>query len=784
MESHVVRFVDHVPSAIGHMALTPDTARPMLAVARENGDIEIRLPANSWQVERVIVGGENRTVSSIAWAHQSVLTDPDFYDDDQERSFALKRQMSKRIRLFTSSLNGYITEWNIDTLQEIKSVDATGGGVWSLAVNPSGTLLAAGCEDGCIRLFDIADDEFVLLRTFNKQKGRVLCLAWHPSGDYVVSGSDASDLRQWDVKTGTPRDRATLDRVDRKHTVVWCVRVLGDGTIVSGNSLGRVEFWDWRTATLIQSVTAHEADVLALDVARDGKTVYSGSVDRGVVQIRLAGAKKHSQWTKAHMRRYHSNDVKAVCVVDRKGVHALVSGGIDAEVITVELANGGFTTSPQRRRDEFQVPRISAAPEKKWFLARFENTMRLYRLGGTGTSPAQLDKSRFLERLTVKDLPCVLAEIRLNAIRNIEHAVLSDDGAWIAASHADALKLWHVAAINDDDEVQVHRVKAKLPAMRHLSFAALKIDDVAGVQQRAAAAIFGGAASSGTDDNLLGGHLLAGVDGNNHVLVYHLPLAPASATAAPWRPRLVAKFEHHAPAHVVHVALSQSGRYLASSDATTRAYIVDLWSAAAADAVVADDSDLVAEALFEKKALPQYAPHSITSLSFTSPPTAGPAAAAAEYLVLTLSSNDFYLFTAPTFEQHRWTRTNLSRLGADFRERSDYFRGAYALPKSRLLLWTSNWFLVVDLARDLAPLAKRKAAADDEDAALRKAAPIPNAAKTNVDLVTNGYALLSRYQRLMHLEVLGPRAMMVVERPWADFVAALPEAFARKKYGM
>lgn len=44
--------------------------------------------------------------------------------------------------------------------------------MWCLAVNSKGTRLAAGCEDGCIRLFDISDDQLEYIRSFEPQKGK------------------------------------------------------------------------------------------------------------------------------------------------------------------------------------------------------------------------------------------------------------------------------------------------------------------------------------------------------------------------------------------------------------------------------------------------------------------------------------------------------------------------------------------------------------------------------------------------------------------------------------
>jgi len=47
----------------------------------------------------------------------------------------------------------------------------------------------------------------------------------------------------------------------------FSTRALRDGTIVSGDSLGMVKFWDSRTCTQLQSFQGHGADVLCLTIS-------------------------------------------------------------------------------------------------------------------------------------------------------------------------------------------------------------------------------------------------------------------------------------------------------------------------------------------------------------------------------------------------------------------------------------------------------------------------------------------------------------------------------------
>lgn len=50
--------------------------------------------------------------------------------------------------------------------------------------------------------------------------------------------------------------------------LAWMLISVGsDGTIISGDSMGQVKFWDGHTCTQMQSFSAHGADVLCLAIS-------------------------------------------------------------------------------------------------------------------------------------------------------------------------------------------------------------------------------------------------------------------------------------------------------------------------------------------------------------------------------------------------------------------------------------------------------------------------------------------------------------------------------------
>lgn len=94
-----------------------------------------------------------------------------------------------------------------------------------------------------------------------------------PRESFIVAGCSNSSIRRFDAPSsgliaGVWRGshRLTVDQLKGEHTVVWAVAVLKDRTIVSGDSMGNVKFWDGDMGTQSQSFKCHAADVLCLTV--------------------------------------------------------------------------------------------------------------------------------------------------------------------------------------------------------------------------------------------------------------------------------------------------------------------------------------------------------------------------------------------------------------------------------------------------------------------------------------------------------------------------------------
>lgn len=68
--------------------------------------------------------------------------------------------------------------------------------------------------------------------------------------------------------------------------------MLPDGTMVSGDAAGGVQFWDARLGTRLASFHKHAADVLTLAAAPEGNAVFASGVDNQLAAFKLVTGQK------------------------------------------------------------------------------------------------------------------------------------------------------------------------------------------------------------------------------------------------------------------------------------------------------------------------------------------------------------------------------------------------------------------------------------------------------------------------------------------------------------
>lgn len=439
---HRVRFFDYVPSGVRCMAYSEQTEK--LAVARNDGSVDIYNFPNNYYQEKIIPGDDKRSTESICWAAGD--------------------------RLFSAGLNGEIIEYDLEKLCVRYSLDAFGGPIWCIAANSSGTQLAVCCEDGSVKLFHITPEKIVFEKSLDRQKDRVLCLAWHPSGSQIVTGS-VNVIRVFSVSSGKVLHFLKLGRrpvAGRKlECIVWSVAVLSCGEVISVDSTGKLQFWELENGTLIRTYNVASCDLLCLAVAQTENSLLVGTAEGVIFQFQLLAVdtkKLEQQWVCTKPFRFHTHDVRAVA----HSSTALISGGVDGRVVARPLMEKVQTKSYEAALRSITYPHhrlVSCAQASRLLLFQFPEHLELWRLGQTNESGIDGDL------LNVTQEQELLLQLKRKGPECIRCSTISRCGLWVSYATCSCLFLHRLHYDNDD--ISISRV-TKVPQLQssalHLLF--------------------------------------------------------------------------------------------------------------------------------------------------------------------------------------------------------------------------------------------------------------------------------------------------------------------------
>ncbi|XP_015666899.1 U3 small nucleolar RNA-associated protein 4 homolog [Protobothrops mucrosquamatus] len=441
---HRARLFAFVPAGVRCLA-APATRPPRrLAAARLDGAVELYdLRANGAQ-EKVVPGHEARAPEALCWAAGE--------------------------RLFGAGLGGAVVEFDLERLRVKSSLDAFGGPLWSMAASPSGAQLAVGCEDGSVKLLQVGPDRIQFERQLDRQKERILSLSWHPSGTKIAAGS-IDCFYIFDIETGHVSQRILVERrlqaPPSQKCLVWGLAFLSDGTVVSVDSAGKVQFWDSVMGTLLSKHPISKAAVLSVAVAEAEDSMVVGTSEGMVYQFQLLPVKLDSserQWVQTRPFRHHTHDVRTV-------VHtatAFISGGLDGQLVIRPLMEKVESKSYDAALRTITFPHkrlVSCARRARLLLFQYPQHLELWRLGTTNSF------GRPGELLPVSCPPQNLLQLKAKGPEHIRSSCVSPCGGWISYSIASRFYLHRVQLVSDHISInRVHKTPKLNGSAHHLLF--------------------------------------------------------------------------------------------------------------------------------------------------------------------------------------------------------------------------------------------------------------------------------------------------------------------------
>jgi U3 small nucleolar RNA-associated protein 4 len=322
-----------------------------LAVGRSNGDIEIWNPLDGrWFQEVVFKGGKGRSVEGLIWTQEPTEVGED------------GKPVAGALRLFSIGYSNAVTEWNLATGLPVREWAGNHSEVWCLAAQPRlsfdiiksqkpgnaesswiGQNIVAGCADGSLVVLTTADNDLQFQKFLTRpttKSTRVLSLAFQNRSTLVAGFAD-STVRLYDIRKGQLIRNITLGAGPKggpKNILVWSVKVLANGDIVTGDSTGEVRFFDRKQLSQLQRIASHDADILDLAVSQKGGVVFSAGMDRRTSRY-LKASTEGSKWVKTDHTTLHEHDVKALASHESEKLNVVASGGTSLALKFVDLSN-------------------------------------------------------------------------------------------------------------------------------------------------------------------------------------------------------------------------------------------------------------------------------------------------------------------------------------------------------------------------------------------------------------------------------------------------------------
>ncbi len=196
------------------------------------------------------------------------------------------------LRAVSGSKDDTLKVWDLETGQELKTLEGHSGGVNTVAITPDGLRAVSGSWDDTLKVWDLETGQE--LKTLEGHSGGVSTVAITPDGLRAVSGSWDDTLKVWDLETGQE-----LKTLEGHSQGVNTLAITPDGLrAVLGCEDDTFKVWDLEKGKELKTLQGHSDSVYTLAITPDGLRAVLGYEDHtlevwdlktGKVMERLGG---------------------------------------------------------------------------------------------------------------------------------------------------------------------------------------------------------------------------------------------------------------------------------------------------------------------------------------------------------------------------------------------------------------------------------------------------------------------------------------------------------------
>lgn len=186
-------------------------------------------------------------------------------------------------QLFSFGADGIVTIWNIDNFECLEKKNICEGKIRKAVFNAGGDTLAIACGDGSIRLFVVP--EMRLIKQWEAHKMSVNSLAFHPDGNFLLSGGKDAYLKIWNIRD----DFRLTEEIPAHNFAIYSIVFNQGGKLFATGSRDKtIKIWDALSFSFLKRIDretsdGHRNSVNSLYWSNYHDYLVSGSDDRTIM---------------------------------------------------------------------------------------------------------------------------------------------------------------------------------------------------------------------------------------------------------------------------------------------------------------------------------------------------------------------------------------------------------------------------------------------------------------------------------------------------------------------
>lgn len=189
-------------------------------------------------------------------------------------------------RIVMGMENGSLQIWNVNTGEQIKTLDQQVGNIWTVDVSSDGKYLVTASDDSAVTFWNLK----TLRPDFSfPESTSTKAVAFSPDGKHLATGNRNSIVKVWDWENQIP-----IVQLRGHRGSIHALAYSPDGTrIASAGSDGKIKVWevkesDWllheKGPPPLMEMTLHRGSVYGVAFSPDGAKIASAGWD-GTVRI-------------------------------------------------------------------------------------------------------------------------------------------------------------------------------------------------------------------------------------------------------------------------------------------------------------------------------------------------------------------------------------------------------------------------------------------------------------------------------------------------------------------